>query len=76
MRYRACGAETRSVALPSGALLNRRNGDFFYYHPYTEDLLQVLGLIQDLRTKQLELNKILLGNIIQTRERSKESSKL
>lgn len=48
MRYRACGAETRSGAPASGAPFIRRNGDFFY-HPYTEDLLQVLGLIQDLR---------------------------
>ncbi len=49
MRYRACGAETRSVAPAERSPADQEKLRFFLYHPYTEDLLQVLGLMQDLR---------------------------
>lgn len=67
MRYTACGAETRSVAQAIGAPLIRRNGDFSI--TYTEDLLQVLGLAQDLRIKATWFEQNCVGKYKGTIER-------
>lgn len=42
MRYRACGAETRSVPQERGAPQIGRNGDFCFQ---SQDLLRALGLM-------------------------------
>lgn len=66
VRYRACGAETRSVAPASGAPLIRRNGDFCSVTPTRIIYSKYLDWFKIFALKKLNLNTILLGNINNT----------